>query len=238
MRRGLPAQSVLLISGTRKKRELISARWAAIRSVNLLGALCTNPPPRTEMNRVLFASVFLSGLAGMVVSATAAQSYSTPGSVYSQNFNSLTTPNNSSVTPETGAWTDNSTLPGWYYLRDNGVAAQTYTMADGHAPAQGRMLSMGSDGSTDRALGTQNSNVANVNNRFGLQLSNATGLTLGSFSLGYTGEEWRVIGGEPADSLSLNTRSFPPAPAAWMRRRDGPPSRRSLSRRRSRGRAV
>lgn len=120
-----------------------------------------------------------------------------------QNFDTL-------ANTGTANWVNNQTLPGWYYALTNGNAPANYTAADG-GPNQNVALSLGISGSIDRALGSQNASTAGSDIRFGLQLSNATGLTLGEFSLAYTGEQWRVIGEESsADKLTFEYQIFAP----------------------------
>ena len=68
-------------------------------------------------------------------------------------------------------------------------------------------MSLGTSLAADRALGAQN-NTAIENIRYGVQFANATGVTLNSFTLGYTGEQWRVITLEAADRLTFEYQVF------------------------------
>lgn len=130
----------------------------------------------------------LFGLLGAsaVSTALAQVSYSDTNNTYTQNFDSLGT-NASSV------WANNTTLAGWYALgpltNPVVIANQTGT------GTTGTLANFGSTGTaTDRSLGWVYANSIGVAGTFasiGFGISNVTGLTLSSFSLAYTGREWR-----------------------------------------------
>ena len=141
-------------------------------------------------------------------SASAAVAYSSIGSGYTQNFNSLAN------TGTTNGWTNDSTLPGWYAAQVSTATTDwtTYAAASG-AAFQGALLSVGTSGSTDRALGGQNANTTGsplptTTMFYGLQFSNSTGSTLTTFSLGYTGEQWRFVQNEARDSMVFQYQIF------------------------------
>ncbi len=137
--------------------------------------------------------------------ADAAVTYAASGSNYSQDFNTLSTATNANN--ETAAWANDSTLTGWYASLGGGTTPTQFRAWDGNAAKQGELLSLGSTTAIDRALGGQNL-TAVENIRYGLQLSNSTGTTLSSFTLGYTGEQWRRINLEAPDSLTFDYQIF------------------------------
>lgn len=140
------------------------------------------------------------------ISASAAVSYATAGSGYTQNFNTLATSGASN------AWTNDSTLAGWYAAQVGSITTNwsTYAAASGGAQ-QGALLSIGTGTNTDRALGGQNESIANPTVStmyYGLQLTNSTGLALTNFSLSYAGEQWRVVQSEARDKMVLEYQIF------------------------------
>jgi hypothetical protein len=100
--------------------------------------------------------------------------YSTPGSTYSQSFDSLA----SSGTP---AWSDDTTITGWFSNRT------TYLTGSGTS-GTGGLYSFGT--SSERALGGVASGSADPV-QYGVRLTNSTGVTLYSVSVTYDGEQWR-----------------------------------------------
>lgn len=164
--------------------------------------------------RAVLASLLVVGLTLATLHEARGQiSYSTAGSIYSENFDSLpNTPQNTSL-QATIPWTDNSTssasqtsLAGWYLYHP---ILQTEGGANGHQRLRigagtantGAFMSWGASGSTDRALGSLASNTLATNPLpdlyFGVRLSNQTGQTLDRFTLSYNGEQWRD-GGDAA----------------------------------------
>jgi hypothetical protein len=160
-------------------------------------------------------------------SSSASVSYNTVGSTYSQNFDTLpTTPENASL-QTTAVWIDDtsptpansSSIQGWYLYHGLSPAAEGGT--DGHQRLRasignsntGSFFSFGSTGATDRALGSIGSTTVATNPGAtpdlsfmytALRLTNNTGQTLGSFTLNYTGEQWRdggATGGTPETLL-------------------------------------
>lgn len=102
------------------------------------------------------------------------------GSAYTQNFNSLL------QTGSSNAWTDNSTIAGWYSTLSN-YAASSGTGTGGGLYSYGASAAPGDV--TDRALGLLSTGSTFF--RFAAQLKNTTGATVTSFSVSYTGEQWR-----------------------------------------------
>ncbi|MBC8128449.1 MAG: metallophosphoesterase, partial [Gloeobacteraceae cyanobacterium ES-bin-144] len=157
------------------------------------------------MNRFLIPST-LAALLAMASFSNAQVSYT--GGVYSQNFDTLqgTTNNTTGV-----AWTNNSTLPGWYsshtsYGVTNGTIGGTAATFDGTATAVNvGLFSFGTASSTDRALGSRaTSQVANNSNiYYGVRLVNNTSQTITSFSVTFTGEQWHKNGATTAHTLPV-----------------------------------
>lgn len=133
------------------------------------------------------------------LSATSAAPLSYTGGVYTQDFNGLPTnaTNPSQVVSgkgphEFGVVTAASGMDGWQIANPGGSGGNTEFRSHNGSLAgnAGRgVISFGVDGSNERALGALS--TSNQINSFGLVLRNDTGLTLDSFTLSYTGEQWR-----------------------------------------------
>lgn len=170
------------------------------------------------MKPTLLASVAIAVL--LAPEVRAAVSYTTPGSTYQENFDSLpNTPVNTSIQGSI-PWTDDSTstptstsLPGWYLYHP---IEQTEGGANGHQRLRigtgsantGSFWSYGAASSTDRALGSLASNTMATNPLphmfIGLRLRNDTGSTLQQFTLSYNGEQWRDGGATTPNSQNLD----------------------------------
>jgi uncharacterized repeat protein (TIGR01451 family) len=112
--------------------------------------------------------------------ASAQISLTTPGTPYTQNFDSLANAGTNV------AWTDNTTIAGWYGSRT------TYNAGTGSSNA-GSKYSFGVAGAnpvTDRALGGVASNGTG-NFFWAARLVNNTGVSLSSLAISYDGEQWR-----------------------------------------------
>ena len=173
--------------------------------------------PRASFNLLGVAVLTLTALQY----AQASVSYSTAGSTYSQNFDSLpNTPSNASLGNSPTGWTDDNASPGagnfsivgWYLYHP---ISQTEGGFNGHQRVRvtsggtttGAFYSFGSVGSTDRALGdigsaTLAADGANI--YIALRLSNNTGQALNSFTVGYTGEQWRDAGVSTAETMTFS----------------------------------
>src|SRR6266581_2683044 len=154
-------------------------------------------------------------------------SYTTPGSSYLQNFDSLpNTPENVSLGNSPIGWTDDNAVPGagnfsivgWYLYHPTMTTEGGF---NGHqrfrngtgSSGTGAFYSFGSSGSNERALGDVGANTLAPDGQTGndagnlyiaLRLSNNTGQTLDSFTLGYTGEQWRDGGTSTAETMTLS----------------------------------
>lgn len=149
---------------------------------------------------LFFTLAFSVGLAQAQVSYT--------GGVYKQDFNALQGTTNNATGQ---AWTDNSTLPGWYsshttYGVTNGTMGGTAATFDGTSVANNvGLFSFGAASSTDRALGSRaTSGVAGMSNiYYGVRLKNDTTQTITAFSVMFTGEQWHKNGGTTVHTLPL-----------------------------------
>jgi hypothetical protein len=106
---------------------------------------------------------------------------------YSQDFNSLPT------TGSSNTWTNNSTLVGWYAERGAGTTTGTTVtaiIAGAGTSTTGALYSLGTGTTTDRTLGSTCSNAFG-NVCYGLRILNQTGGSISSFTISYTGEQWR-----------------------------------------------
>ncbi|GAA4747664.1 lamin tail domain-containing protein [Flavisolibacter ginsenosidimutans] len=128
------------------------------------------------------------------------------GSAYTQNFNSL------AQTGTANAWADNSTITGWY-------STQTTYRAESGGGNTGALYSYGPSSApgdvTDRALGLLSSGTTNF--RFGVQIKNSTGAAVSSFTIAFTGEEWRQTANAQklAFEYSTDATSVTSTTATW-----------------------
>jgi hypothetical protein len=140
-----------------------------------------------------------------LVSSTQAQViYSTTGSTYSQNFDTLAS-SGASI-----SWVNNSTLPGWFLYRQPAPGTDITTYAAGTGSSgTGSFYSFGVAGSAERALGgvgsggTYFGSPANgaVAGWIAVGFANNTGQTLKQFSVNYAGEQWRDGGVTAAQTM-------------------------------------
>lgn len=128
------------------------------------------------------------------------------GGSYAQDFNTLITSGTNQ------SWTNDSTLDGWFLFRQPspGIAITTYNAGTGSS-ATGNFYSFGATASTERALGGVGSGgtyfgspgLGAVAGWIALGLENTTGNTLTSFTLSYSGEQWRDGGPAPAAAQTM-----------------------------------
>lgn len=137
--------------------------------------------------------------------------YNTKGFLYTQNFNTLNTTGSGSVSgvgPHAISSTNLGNLgAGWTMSNFGGSSGNTeYRAQDGsQAGGSGRgVVSFGTTGSSDRALGTLA--TSNQISRFGFTLQNTTAEALTSFTLAFDGEWWRS-GGDVGAPVT-NTLAF------------------------------
>lgn len=161
----------------------------------------------------------------LIATAWAAQAaVSFTGSPYTQNFDSLPiAPANVSL-QTTAPWADDVAAPsgqtsiaGWYLWHPTAPASegganghQRFRIQDGSQNA-GAFYSFGSSGNTDRALGSLSSGslaATGAESYIGLRLRNDTGATISSFSLSYSGEQWRDGGSTTAVNAQSMTFGY------------------------------
>ncbi|HXT21958.1 MAG TPA: ExeM/NucH family extracellular endonuclease, partial [Thermoanaerobaculia bacterium] len=125
--------------------------------------------------------------------AAAQVSLTTLGSPSTQNFDSLATSGTAN------AWTDNSTLPGWYAQFSATPANPTTYRADSGGSNTGAIYSWGvaaTNPLTERAFGSVASGTpGNIFNA--IRFVNNTGSTITSLVVSYNGEQWRQGGCTP-----------------------------------------
>lgn len=130
--------------------------------------------------------------------------------IYNQDFNSLDTVN-----------TNSANLPAGWAIKEIGSSATTVNnqyKGNSGTSTTGETYSYGAPGSTDRALGS----IASTSNKssYGAQFVNSAADSIVSFSISYTGEQWRRGSGSNPDSLafsySLNADSVGDAAAIWI----------------------
>lgn len=139
-----------------------------------------------------------------IANAKAAISYATAGTTYTENFDRPAF----TLADETGGtWTNDSTIPGWYWINTSGTTPSTFLATDVDGPRQGQILSLGTPGGTDRAFGHQSTNAISTI-RYGVQILNVTGSTLDSFTLSYKGEQWRRPTGQSVETLAFEYQIF------------------------------
>lgn len=123
-----------------------------------------------------------------------AQTIPISGGTYSQDFDTLS---------NTAGSTTNSTLPTGWLLNETGGGArdnEQYAVDTG-ASNTGDTYSYGAAGSTERALGSLRSGTLIAS--YGACFNNATGASLNSFDVAYTGEEWRLGTAARTDQLDF-----------------------------------
>ncbi len=129
------------------------------------------------------------------------------GGTYTQDFDTL------DVTESTfNPWTNNTTLLGWHLYRQPAtapVAVATYRASSG-TDNTGAFYSFGT-AATDRALGGIGSGgtywgspaASNPAGWMAVAFTNTSGFTINDFTIGYTGEQWRVAN-TAAQSLTFS----------------------------------
>ena len=114
---------------------------------------------------------------------------------HSQNFDVLL------ATGTANPWADNSTIPNWFSQR---TGTGTTYRADNGANNAGSLYSYGTGTTTERALGTVGSGGAAAGNfAHGVLLQNTGTTAVGTFTLGYTLEQWRNGGVATAQSITV-----------------------------------
>ncbi len=106
------------------------------------------------------------------------------GGTYTQDFDNLF-----STVPKDDSTASATVLPaGWGFL-ESGSNANTSLRVDNGSSTTGDTFLYGSTGSNERAFGSFA--TGSLTSNYGLQLVNNTGQTITSFTLKYTGEQWK-----------------------------------------------
>lgn len=157
------------------------------------------------MNKKQFAWAGL--MVGTAAGAALAQQASFTG-VYTQNFDGLFSSGTQTVTGRGPHAIDGllgaTGLEGWYGANPGGSSSNTEFRAQNGslAGSSGRgVVSFGSDGSGERALGTLA--TSNQINSFGLLLRNDTAETFESVRVRFVGEQWRAGGANIPNTLAF-----------------------------------
>ena len=166
----------------------------------------------------LVAAVSICGSSATFLSA--AIDYSSIGSSYSQNFDTL------AVTDIGHSWTNDSTVPGWSLFRvtsgtdSTPIPMSIYDTTDGSADA-GLFYSFGAANDADRALGAIGGGsfgytgdqaigvgVGAPDGWMAVSFANSTGSVLNEVSVGYDGEQWRNAGDNEPPSAQTMTFEY------------------------------
>lgn len=118
---------------------------------------------------------------------------------YTQNFNSLEAASGSSTVTTT--WANESTITGWSLFTSTLSAPPTYRAEIGNQDI-GSFTSYGDGDSSDRALGAVgladayfgSPSVGATAGHIALSFMNSSGVLLDSFSVSFSGEQWRHVG--------------------------------------------
>jgi serralysin len=130
-----------------------------------------------KLNKIIVAAALLA------VTLPAPAQVSLSGLPHAQNFNTLGT--------ASAAWTDNSTLLGWYAANNNAGTVTAYTgstVGSGGGTSSSVLYNLGTSSDTDRALGG-----APASARYsilGLRLLNDTGSVFNDVSVQFDLEQW------------------------------------------------
>lgn len=122
----------------------------------------------------------------LVASAAQAQAVLSGAGTVTQDFD---------VLPASGspaAWTNDTTVPGWFAARESGAAFTQILVSDG-ASTTGGLFSYGTTGSGERALGSLCSGTTGAI-AYGTAFRNDSGEALHLDSVSYRGEQWRNAG--------------------------------------------
>lgn len=136
--------------------------------------------------------VLATGLALTTAAQAEAVQLEAPGSAYQQNFDTLA---------NTVGSTANASLPtGWAISEDgeSGRNNELYAVDTGGSNS-GDIVSYGTAGATDRALGSLRSGT--LIPLFGIEFFNGTGATITALDIAFTGEQWRLGKADRSDRL-------------------------------------
>lgn len=159
------------------------------------------------MKRLLLAGSLL--LAGIQLNAQV--SLAVMGTAYTENFNTLPNTTDGSAL---AAWTNNTTLTGWYVDEAAGAADDKPMIEATCGPAAGNVNNTGSSyiiaSGSDRSIGSRPSGSTGTIYT-GLRVVNNTGSTITSFYIRYVGEQWSIAENVNSGSCTpycVNTLTF------------------------------
>ncbi|XAH22102.1 ExeM/NucH family extracellular endonuclease [Xylophilus sp. GW821-FHT01B05] len=143
-------------------------------------------------------------LAALLATSGAWAQVSFTGNPYTQNFDTL------AASGTNIAWANDSTLPGWFLFNKDMAAITTYVASTGSS-STGSFHSMGTSGSTDRALGSVTSGGAYFGSPASGELAgwialaarNDTAAAIDGVTLTFNGEQWRNGGNTSAQKMRL-----------------------------------
>ncbi|OIR03402.1 hypothetical protein GALL_144730 [mine drainage metagenome] len=157
------------------------------------------------MRRFLWLFLLLA----FAISSNAQYNYNTAGAVYSQNFDGLPSSGKSTAFPLTGAGpfdlsaspVNGSNLTGWQFYKSGGSGADAVFATGTGSDNSGNVYSFGAVGSANRALGTLPTSGRTY--AIGFLVTNNTGVTLNSFTVSFTAEQWRNGGSNIANTWTF-----------------------------------
>ena len=130
----------------------------------------------------------------VLVGTCASQTISLTGTMYTQDFNTLSN--------TAGSTTNVLAIPGWFMTETGGGARDNEQYAvDPGGSNTGDTYSYGSAAATDRALGGLQAGTLIPN--FGAAFTNNTGDIISSITISYTGEQWRLGTAARTDQLNF-----------------------------------
>lgn len=130
------------------------------------------------------------------------------GTTYTQDFDSLPNSGTNPLVTQAKASpadvptsTANVSLTGWSFINAAGTGPNSFFRYDDGSSTTGAVYSYGANASTDRALGSLASGT--TVSTFGTQLTNTASGAFSSFTISFTGEQWRR-GSGAANSLAFS----------------------------------
>jgi hypothetical protein len=161
----------------------------------------------------------VSLLLGASLSACSFAQLGYSGGVLADNLNQLPTASSFTFLDN---WQDNSTLAGWYrtVISDGTPGVENRFRVDDGGATGGSVWSLGTFGSSDRALGfTTSSNLVTIH--IGVRLVNLTSTVLTQADISYFGEQWRTgVAGRNEMRLSYQIGAASLTTGTWTARTD------------------
>lgn len=150
------------------------------------------------MNKPTKLLITLAALQGIAGAAPVSITSSTL--TYTQSFDTLPT--------ATAAWTNDSTIPGWFAQINNvNPFSGNAQVSDGTGTALTGLLNLGATATTDRALGSKATGTGNVANiAYAVSFQNNSTKPVSLSELKYTGELWRTNTGSGTPAAAVNER--------------------------------